>query len=71
MCAQGANPVVCSIFNSYHKEAWDAISAIKTRVKEIWDTAATPVKICCIKFIQRVVLAQTVSNGGESKEQKV
>ncbi|KAK5657130.1 hypothetical protein OQA88_3658 [Cercophora sp. LCS_1] len=72
MAAASAYPIAMRwvIFNSYHKEAWDAISAIKARVKEIWDTATTPVRICCIKFIQRVVLAQTVSNGMESKEQK-
>jgi symplekin len=33
--------------------------AIKSRILRIWDTAATGVRICCIKFAQQVVLAQT------------
>ena len=43
------------------------MSSIKARILRIWDGAATPVKICCIKFAQRVVLAQTASNGMEYK----
>ena len=56
-----------SIHNSYHKESWDAMTAIKARILRIWDGAATPVKICCVKFAQRVVLAQTASNGMDHK----
>jgi symplekin len=41
------------------------MTAIKARILRIWETAATPVKLCCIKFAQRVVLAQTASNGME------
>jgi symplekin len=33
--------------------------AIKSRILRIWDSAATGVRICCIKFAQQVVLAQT------------
>lgn len=33
--------------------------AIKSRILRIWDTAAPGVRICCIKFAQRVVLVQT------------
>ncbi|KAM7224550.1 protein of unknown function (DUF3453) domain containing protein [Rhypophila decipiens] len=51
------------IHNSYHIESWEHIMAIKSSILRIWDTAVTPVKICCIKFVQRVVLAQTASNG--------
>ena len=35
------------------------MQAIKSRILQIWQTAVTPVRICCIKFAQRVVLAQT------------
>lgn len=55
------------IHNSYHKESWDAMTAIKARILRIWDGAASPVKVCCVKFAQRVVLAQTASNGMEYK----
>jgi symplekin len=40
---------------------------MKSTVLRIWDGASPPVKICCIKFAQRVVLAQTKSNGQEHK----
>lgn len=43
------------------------MSAIKSRILRIWDVAPTPVKLSCIKFAQRVVLAQTASNGMEQK----
>lgn len=35
--------------------------AIKQRILRIWDGAASAVKLCCIKFAQRVVLAQTTA----------
>jgi symplekin len=33
--------------------------AIKSRILRIWDGAPPGVRICCIKFAQRVVLVQT------------
>lgn len=56
-----------SISNSYHKPAWETMSAIKAKILSVWDGAPTPVKLCCIKFVQRVILAQTASNGSEPK----
>lgn len=41
--------------------------AIKQRILRIWDTAPAGVRICCIKFAQRVVLAQSVSSGAEHR----
>lgn len=55
------------IHNSYHTESWEQMSAIKSRILRIWDGAPAPVKLSCIKFAQRVVLAQTASNGMEQK----
>jgi symplekin len=43
------------------------MSAIKSRILRIWDGAPAPVRLSCIKFAQRVVLAQTASNGMEQK----
>ncbi|KAL2270961.1 hypothetical protein VTJ83DRAFT_332 [Remersonia thermophila] len=67
--AASAYPVVVRwiINNAWNKESWENMSAIKSRILRIWDGALAPVKICCIKFAQRVVLAQTVSNGMEHK----
>ncbi|KAH6634141.1 hypothetical protein B0J18DRAFT_9852 [Chaetomium sp. MPI-SDFR-AT-0129] len=55
------------IHNSYHTESWEQMSAIKSRIFQIWDGAPAPVRLSCIKFAQRVVLAQTPSNGMEQK----
>ncbi|KAK0747976.1 hypothetical protein B0T21DRAFT_379915 [Apiosordaria backusii] len=67
--AASAYPVVLRwiIHNSYHTDAWEQISAIKSRILRIWDGAPAPVRLSCIKFAQRVVLAQTTSNGQEAK----
>jgi len=40
--------------------------AIKARILQIWQSAMTPVRICCVKFAQRVVLAQT-NAGSETR----
>lgn len=47
------------INNSYDGPTWDKMLAIKSRILRIWDNAATGVRICCIKFAQRVVFVQT------------
>ncbi|KAL1844369.1 hypothetical protein VTJ49DRAFT_48 [Mycothermus thermophilus] len=67
--AASAYPVVVRwiINNAWNKESWENMTAIKSRILRIWDGAPAPVKICCIKFAQRVVLAQTASNGMEQK----
>ncbi|KAK4042204.1 hypothetical protein C8A01DRAFT_44727 [Parachaetomium inaequale] len=67
--AASAYPVALRwiIHNSYHTESWEQMSAIKSRILRIWDGAPTPVRLSCIKFAQRVVLAQTASNGMEQK----
>ncbi|TVY68802.1 mRNA cleavage and polyadenylation specificity factor complex subunit pta1 [Lachnellula suecica] len=46
--------------NSYDGPTWERMIAIKTRILRIWDSASAGVRICCIKFAQRVVLVQTV-----------
>lgn len=35
--------------------------AIKQRILRMWDDAASSMKACCVKFAQRVVLAQTTA----------
>ncbi|KAI6783719.1 mRNA cleavage and polyadenylation specificity factor complex subunit-like protein [Emericellopsis cladophorae] len=56
-----------TINNSYDKTTWDRMMAIKQRILQIWDTSGASVKICCIKFAQRVVLAQSVTAGHEAR----
>ena len=52
--------------NAHDRDSWESIQAIKSRILRIWEGAPPPVRICCIKFAQRVVLAQTMSNGMDS-----
>ncbi|KAG9257911.1 mRNA cleavage and polyadenylation specificity factor complex subunit [Emericellopsis atlantica] len=56
-----------TINNSYDKTTWDRMMAIKQRILQIWDTSGASVKICCVKFAQRVVLAQSVTSGHEAR----
>ncbi|KAI0869341.1 mRNA cleavage and polyadenylation specificity factor complex subunit [Hypoxylon argillaceum] len=56
-----------TINNSYDTATWEKMTAIKTRIRDIWDTAPLTVRICCIKFIQRVVLAHTSSVNPEPR----
>ncbi|KAI0402044.1 mRNA cleavage and polyadenylation specificity factor complex subunit [Xylaria palmicola] len=55
------------INNSYDSTTWEKMTAIKTRIRDIWDTAPLTVRICCVKFVQRVVLAHTSSINPEPR----
>ncbi len=35
------------------------MSAIKSNILRRWDTAAAGVRVCCIKFVQRVIQTET------------
>lgn len=56
-----------SINNSYDTFTWERMVAIKQRILRIWDDAESTVRICCIKFAQRVVLAQSAANPNEPR----
>ncbi|KAF4777883.1 mRNA cleavage and polyadenylation specificity factor complex subunit [Colletotrichum scovillei] len=55
------------INNSYDTFTWERMVAIKQRILRIWDDAESTVRICCIKFAQRVVLAQSAANPNEPR----
>ncbi|KAF6817495.1 mRNA cleavage and polyadenylation specificity factor complex subunit [Colletotrichum sojae] len=55
------------INNSYDNVTWERMLAVKTRILRIWDDAEPTVRICCIKFAQRVVLAQSAANPQEPR----
>ncbi|KAI1775021.1 hypothetical protein F4818DRAFT_58648 [Hypoxylon cercidicola] len=55
------------INNSWDTHTWEHMTAIKTRILRIWDAAPPTIRMCCIKFAQRVVLAQTPSVNPEPK----
>ncbi len=47
------------INNSYDADTWERMTAIKSRILRLWESPSPSIRICCIKFAQRVVLAQT------------
>ncbi|SLM40695.1 Symplekin/Pta1 [Lasallia pustulata] len=47
------------INNPNDSPTWEKMAAIKSNILKRWDTAATGIRICCIKFVQRVVQVQT------------
>ncbi|MCJ1474275.1 hypothetical protein MMC13_002933 [Lambiella insularis] len=47
------------INNPHDSQTWNCMSSIKSNILKRWDSAATGVRVCCIKFVQRVVQVQT------------
>ncbi|MCJ1378400.1 hypothetical protein MMC17_001498 [Xylographa soralifera] len=47
------------INNPLDSQTWDRMASIKSNILKRWDSATTGVRICCIKFVQRVVQVQT------------
>lgn len=56
-----------SINNGYDTTTWNNMVSIKQRILDIWEHAPPTVRICCIKFAQRVVLSQSVASGAEPR----
>ncbi|KAG6041405.1 hypothetical protein E4U41_004503 [Claviceps citrina] len=56
------------INNGYDTVTWDKVLSIKQTILRLWENAVPSVRICCIKFAQRVVLAQTASPGAEYRQ---
>ena len=48
-----------SITNPHDTQTWERMAAIKSNILKRWDTAVTGIRVCCIKFVQRVVQVQT------------
>ncbi|KAH0564790.1 hypothetical protein GP486_001819 [Trichoglossum hirsutum] len=48
-----------TITNPNDAATWEKMNAIKTRILRLWDTAAPGVRICCMKFAQKVIQVQT------------
>ena len=51
--------VYLSINNPQDAETWQKMVAIKSNILKRMDTSPAGVKVCCIKFIQRIVQVQT------------
>ncbi|RDA84656.1 hypothetical protein CP532_5710 [Ophiocordyceps camponoti-leonardi (nom. inval.)] len=53
------------INNGYDTDTWERMVSIKQRILRLWESSVPSVNICCIKFVQRVILAQSVSAASE------
>lgn len=67
VCLDESNTAWNRINNAYDKDTWERMMAIKSRILRIWDTATPGVRACCIKFAQRVVIAQTAGPEGDPR----
>jgi len=67
LLVQNLTSHVNSINNPYDALTWENMTTIKTRILRIWDSAATGVRLCCIKFAQKVVLVQTAGQEGDPR----
>ncbi|KAL8720671.1 MAG: hypothetical protein Q9225_002500 [Loekoesia sp. 1 TL-2023] len=47
------------ISNPHDSATWDRTAAIKSNIFRKWDAASGGIRVCCIKFVQRVVQVQT------------
>ncbi|OJD18619.1 hypothetical protein AJ78_01390 [Emergomyces pasteurianus Ep9510] len=47
------------IDNPSESTLWGKMTAIKQNILKRWDTASNSIKVCCIKFVQKVVQVQT------------
>lgn len=52
-------PFPNSIYNPADSSSWQDMSAIKSNILKRETHAPAGIKVCCIKFIQRIVQAQT------------
>lgn len=48
-----------SVHNANDAQNWEIMSAIKANILRRMDSAPPGVRICCVKFLQQVVLVQT------------
>ena len=49
----------CRTNNPTAFQVWDNVTAIKSNILQRWDSSPIGIRICCIKFVQRVVQVQT------------
>lgn len=51
--------LLTSIANPHDSGTWDRMAGVKSNIFRRWDTASGGIRVCCIKFVQRVVQVQT------------
>ncbi|RCI15315.1 hypothetical protein L249_6719, partial [Ophiocordyceps polyrhachis-furcata BCC 54312] len=59
------------INNGYDTDTWERMVSIKQRILRLWESSVPSVNICCIKFVQRVILAQSYGGALDVSLEKV
>ena len=48
-----------SVANPHDVPVWNQMAWIKSNILKRWDTGPAGVRICCIKFVQKIIQVQT------------
>lgn len=48
-----------SVANPHDVPVWNQMASIKSNILKRWDTGPAGVRICCIKFVQKIIQVQT------------
>ncbi len=48
-----------SVANPHDVPIWNQMASIKSNILKRWDTGPAGVRICCIKFVQKIIQVQT------------
>jgi hypothetical protein len=59
LCEHVLIPACVSVSDPSDAQIWQLMAGIKSNILRRMDAAAPGVRICCVKFLQQVVLVQT------------
>ncbi|KAI9809008.1 MAG: hypothetical protein M1825_002297 [Sarcosagium campestre] len=55
------------ITNITDTATWEKVTTIKSKILKKWDIASSGVRICCIKFVQKVIEVQSAASVAEGR----
>ncbi|CUS08643.1 unnamed protein product [Tuber aestivum] len=60
-CSASVYPLIFRHICNNREDAatWKKMDVLKSKILNLWDTGPTGVRLCCVKFVQRVILVQS------------
>ncbi|RPB02356.1 hypothetical protein L873DRAFT_1826757 [Choiromyces venosus 120613-1] len=60
-CSASVYPLIFRYICNNREDAatWKKMDVLKSKILNLWDTGPVGVRLCCIKFVQRVILVQS------------
>ncbi|KAG0130974.1 hypothetical protein HOY82DRAFT_353650 [Tuber indicum] len=60
-CSASVYPLIFRYICNNREDAatWKKMDVLKSKILSLWDTGPVGVRLCCIKFVQRVILVQS------------